>query len=322
VTDQPHGITDTSTRVSWLPGSVGQQGALSVALSAALWGLFWIPLRFLDEHGVSGVTAVALVMFVGIIPSALILYRVNKLYTLKSAYAWCIGSSLGLSIVLYFTGVIISDVIRVIFLFYLLPIWTTLAARVLYGEPVTRLRLLVIVLALIGLWLLLGGGNQFPVPSNLGDWCGLFAGITWGISLAVIRGKEGIDATAMVFTTTVGATIIALVAAILLSASGNSELVSINHVASWGPVLMATTLFAIFLLFPVLMGQVWGAQRVAAPTAALLTMTEVLVATLSAYWLIGTELNSVSMFGAAIILTAVLIDVAVQYVQESTRQPE
>ncbi len=313
--------TDTYSRVRWLPGSVVQQGALSVALSAALWGLFWIPLRFLDERGVSGVTAVALVMFAGIIPSVLVLVSAKRLYTLKSAYAWCIGSSLGLSIVLYFTGVIISDVIRVIFLFYLLPIWTTLAARVLYGEPVTKLRLLVIALALIGLWLLLGGGNTIPMPSNVGDWCGLLAGITWGVSLAVIRGKDGIDARAMVCTTTVGATAIAIVAAMVLSLSGNSELVSIANVASWGQVLIATLLFAVLLLFPVLMGQVWGAQRVAAPTAALLTMTEVLVATVSAYLLIGTELNTVSMIGAAIILIAVLIDVAVQYMQEETHPP-
>lgn len=313
--------TDTYSRVSWLPGSVVQQGALSVALSAALWGLFWIPLRFLDERGVSGVTAVALVMFAGIIPSVLVLVRAKKLHTLKSAYAWSIGSALGLSIVLYFTGVIISDVIRVIFLFYLLPIWTTLAARVLFGEPVTKLRLLVIALALIGLWLLLGGGNNIPMPSNVGDWCGLLVGITWGVSLAVIRGKDGIDATAMVCTTTVGATAIAIVAAMVLSFSGNSELVSIVNVASWGQVLTATLLFAVLLLFPVLMGQVWGAQRVAAPTAALLTMTEVLVATVSAYLLIGTELNTISMIGAAIILSAVLVDVAVQYMQEDTHSP-
>jgi len=186
--------SQSRTRANWLPGTAHQQGALSVTLSAALWGLFWIPLRFLDEHGVTGLWAVVLVMSAVCIPSILVLIFTNKLNALKTGHTWFIGSALGLSIVLYFAGVIVSDVIRVIFLFYLLPIWTTLAARVIYKEPITRTRLVVIAMALSGLWLLLGGGNSLPVPSNIGDWCGLFAGITWGVSLAFIRDKEDADA--------------------------------------------------------------------------------------------------------------------------------
>jgi len=304
-------------RASWFPGSAGRQGALSVALGAALWGLFWIPLRFLDERGVTGLWAVALVMFALIIPAFIALACSRKLHTLKSADAWLIGCALGLSTVLYFTGIIVSDVIRVVFLFYLLPVWTTLAARIIYKEPITHTRLLVITIALIGLWLLLGGGNSIPIPNNIGDWCGLLAGACWGFSLAAIRGKDDVDAGAMVCTTAVGATIIAVVMALLLSNVGLSELVSTPKVESWPLVLGIALVFSTLLLLPSLIGQVWGAQRIAAPTAALLTMSEILVATVSAYVLVGTELNAISFFGAMIILIAVLIDITVQY-----KQPE
>jgi len=74
-------------------------------------------------------------------------------------------------------------------------------------------------------------------------------------------------------------------------------------------VLISAMGFSFLLLFPSLFGQAWGAQRVPAPTAALLTMTEIVAATVSAYFLIGTELNGISMLGALIILAAVLIDV-------------
>jgi len=307
---------DSYLRANWLPGNARQQGALSVALSAALWGLFWIPLRLLDDHGVNGVSAVALVMLAGVVPSIIVLVRANNLNSLKSVYPWFIGSALGMSIVLYFVGVIISDVIRVIFLFYLLPIWTTLAARVIYNEPITRLRLFIIVMALIGLWLLLGGGSKLPIPNHVGDWCGLLAGVCWGVSLAIIHGKDGIDASTMVCTTTISSSIIAIVAALLLLNTGNTELVSIVQVNSWLLVIAITLGFAFLMLFPALIGQIWGAQRIAAPTAALLTMSEVLVATVSAYLLIGTELNTVSMIGATIILVAVLIDIAVKFKQQ------
>lgn len=300
-------------RANWLPGNASQQGALSVALGAALWGLFWLPLRFLDDKGVNGLWAVALVMFTLIIPATIALMYHRKLHTLKSADAWIIGSALGLSIVLYFTGIIVTDVIRVVFLFYLLPVWTTLSARILYKEPITRTRLLVITIALVGLWLLLGGGNSIPIPSNIGDWCGLLAGACWGVSLSAIRGKEGIDASAMVCTTAIGATAIALVMVLLIPSSALAELVATPRVKSWTLVLSASLAFSTLLMLPSLIGQVWGAQRVAAPTAALLTMSEIVVATVSAYFLVGTELNTVSFIGALIILIAVLLDIATKY---------
>jgi len=307
--------SQSRTRANWLPGTAHQQGALSVTLSAALWGLFWIPLRFLDEHGVTGLWAVVLVMSAVCIPSILVLIFTNKLNALKTGHTWFIGSALGLSIVLYFAGVIVSDVIRVIFLFYLLPIWTTLAARVIYKEPITRTRLVVIAMALSGLWLLLGGGNSLPVPSNIGDWCGLFAGITWGVSLAFIRDKEDADASGMVCTTAIGATVMALVVAVLLANTTYTQLAGTPDVDSLAAVALATLGFSLIILFPSLVGQIWGAQRVSAPTAALLTMTEILMATVSAYWLIGTDLNSISIVGAAIILAAVFIDIAMQFQQ-------
>ncbi len=302
-------------RATWLPGTAHQQGAVSLALSAALWGLFWIPLRFLDEHGVTGLWAVVLVMAAVCVPSILILVLNRKLHTLKSIRTWLIGSALGLSIVLYFAGVIASDVIRVIFLFYLLPIWTTLAARIVYREPITRTRLIVIAMALSGLWLLLGGGNALPKPSNIGDWCGLLAGICWGVSLALIRGDNDTDAFGMVCTTAIGATVLAIVVAVLLLYADNDQLAGLPDIDSVALVATATLGFSLIILFPSMVGQIWGAQRVAAPTAALLTMTEILMATISAYWLIGTELNSISIIGAAIILIAVFIDITVQYRQ-------
>lgn len=306
---------DSRQRASWLPGTALQQGAMSVVLSAALWGLFWIPLRFLDKHGATGLWAVVLVMSAVSVPSLLLLLVTKKLHTLKSGHNWFVGSLLGLSIVLYFAGVIVSDVIRVIFLFYLLPIWTTLAARLIYQEPITRIRFIVIAMALSGLWLLLGGGNSLPIPSNIGDWCGLLAGITWGVSLAFIRGKEEVDASAMVCTTAIGATFMALIVALFLLNTGNTVLAALPRIDSIAMVAVATLGFSLLVLYPSLVGQIWGAQRVAAPTAALLTMTEILMATVSAYFLIGTDLNLISMIGAAIILVAVFSDIAMQYKQ-------
>jgi len=51
---------------------------------------------------------------------------------------------------------------------------------------------------------------------------------------------------------------------------------------------------------------------VPAPTAALLTMSEILVATLSASWLIGTDLEPLAWLGGGLIVAAVLLDLKLQ----------
>jgi drug/metabolite transporter (DMT)-like permease len=60
-----------------------------------------------------------------------------------------------------------------------------------------------------------------------------------------------------------------------------------------------------------MIGQLWGARLVPATRAALLTMTEIVVATGSAALLIGTSLTSVSIIGGLVIVAAVVIDLLV-----------
>lgn len=284
-----------------------------MALGAAIWGLFWIPLRFLDDHGVNGLWAVSMVMWPVTIPPLLLLLISGRLNLLQNMNAWFIGAALGTSTVLYFIAVMVSDVIRVVFLFYLLPVWTTIAARFIYQEKISVLNFLVIALALVGLWLLLGGGSQLPLPTNIGDWCGLLAGFCWGVSLALLRGIDEVDATATVATTGISAGVISVVFAFALTLLGAQQIAGVPVPDSWLLVSAAAVAFSVLLLFPSLISQIWGAQRIAAPTAALLTMSEILVATLSAYLLIGTELSRLSMLGAFIILCAVFMDIRVKY---------
>ncbi|MGB5212491.1 MAG: EamA family transporter, partial [Anderseniella sp.] len=67
--------------------------------------------------------------------------------------------------------------------------------------------------------------------------------------------------------------------------------------------------FGVVALWPSMIGQLWGARLVPATRAALLTMTEIVVATISAWALIGTSMTTLSVIGGMIIVAAVLIDI-------------
>jgi len=296
-----------------------RHGALAVALGSAVWGLFWLPLRSLDERGVNGLWAIALIMAAAALPALILTWRQNEIREFKHSTPWLVGFALGTSSVMYFIGLLYSDVVRVIFLFYLLPVWTTLAARLIYGEPITKQKFLVIAIALVGLWLLLGGGTDVPLPKNIGDWCGIGSGIFWGVSLALLRGRKTSGAFASTSAAlTAGCTVAAVLAIIfnLIAHFGGDTVLpsslitaySIPDTKVWLSAVPITLLFGCIVLLPSMLGQIWGARKIPAPTAALLTMTEIIVATVSAYFLIGTEIGGLSALGGALIVAAVITD--------------
>ena len=289
-------------------------GAWAVTLGSAVWGLFWIPLRYLEEAGIPGLWAVAMVLAAAFIPALTVTVWKKELSELTTVNGWIVGLALSLSTVLYFTAILYTDVIRAIFLFYLLPLWTTLSARLLYGEPIRRAQLLVIAAALFGVWLLLGAGFSIPIPNNIGDWCAIAAGFCWGVSLSLLRSREDTPPFASTTATLFAGCVLSSLCALLLQywptslAITNSARESVDLVKTI-PLVVA---FGAVMLFPSMLGQIWGARKIPAPTAALLTMTEILVATLSAGWLIGTDLAPVSILGGLVIISAVCIDLYIK----------
>lgn len=288
-------------------------GALGVMLGASLWGLFWIPLRHLNEAGINGLWSIAMVLLWALLPALIATACKRQLSDLLTLEPWQIGTAMGLSMVLYFVGILYSDVIRVIFLFYLLPVWTTISARVIYGEPINGAKMAVIALSLFGLWLLLGGGNALPVPKNIGDWSAIGAGLCWGISLSLLRGRQSAPSSASTTTTLIAALVLSLSGALIFSLAKFTGHASLPTWTDVRAALLISAAFGVLAIYPALLGQIWGAKRIPAPTAALLTMSEILVATLSAYLLIGTELAPLSFLGGAIIIVAVCVSLYQQY---------
>ncbi len=285
-----------------------------MAAGSAIWGLFWIPLRYLDDAGITGLWAVAVVLAAALIPSIIVAHFRGESRSFRNIDCWLVGVALGLATVLYFAGVLYSDVIRVIFLFYLLPLWTTLSARIIYGEPIRREQLVVIIAAITGVWLLLGGGTNLPVPQNIGDWCGIGAGFCWGVSLSLLRGREQTPPFASTAATMATGLLMAIVAATVmyyLPPSTSENVLIRDQPLSLGTIAVGLA-FGMAVLFPAMLGQIWGARRIPAPTAALLTMTEIIVATVSAGWLIGTDLPPISILGGVIIIMAVFLDLHAQ----------
>jgi drug/metabolite transporter (DMT)-like permease len=155
----------------------------AILCSALLWGTLWIPLRGLSEAGASAASATVLGF---LLPLVVLLPRALRDRRRILAGGWDLGIAglcLAAAIALYSEGLVRGQVARVILLFYLTPVWSTLLGRLLLGQPITDRRIATIALGLAGLVVVLGFEAGIPYPRAAADWMGLAGGVVWAFAM-------------------------------------------------------------------------------------------------------------------------------------------
>ncbi|WP_051560010.1 DMT family transporter [Marinobacterium jannaschii] len=273
-----------------------------VFFSAAVWGTYWIPLRYLEEQGLAGTSAVALLALPAILPLLMLVllrWRDHRGY-MRTALA--IGFFTGMGIALYSSGVLFSSVVRATLLFYLTPAWATLIEVFWLKERAGWLRWLAIIGGFTGMSLLLSGHGS--VQLNIGDLLALLSGIFWAIGSAMIKRYDrvplpGITLCQFSFTA-LGAILIGYMAQ-------PGSLLTLEQSL---PLLPVSTLVSVGMLLPTLFAIFWAQKFIYPGRASLLMMSEVLIAVLSASLLLPEErMTLMEWCGALLIVTACLAEV-------------
>ncbi|MFZ2542015.1 MAG: EamA family transporter, partial [Gallionella sp.] len=160
-----------------------KQNVLPIAgiLSGALvWGLIWYPYRMLQDAGVSGPLAALITYLLAMLCGAFMLPRVWHELSRAGWWAVALVLSAGWSNFGYVLAVLNGEVMRVLLLFYLAPLWTILFSYWLLGERLNRYGYLVIALSFGGAVIMLWEPRLgLPLPQNLSEWIGLTAGMSF-----------------------------------------------------------------------------------------------------------------------------------------------
>jgi len=279
-----------------------------LALSAGVWGLYWLPLRSIEELGVSASWSVVLFNacpLVVLVPLLLFNYQQLKGLVGPTILA---GLMIGIAFNLYANGLLETTVARATLLYYLTPIWSTLLGVVWLSEPLTKARIIAIGVALIGLFLLLSNANSSNQALNIGDLYSFMSGIFWAIGVSVLNRWATIPILPLLAFTFLATTLFSALTAGLLPANPVPDLQAVKMAlpaaAFWAIFIFVPSFFIIFrisqLLFPGRVG--------------ILTMTEAIVAIVSAAILIPEEsMLLLQWLGAGAIITAGLIEVLFGY---------
>ena len=160
---------------------------LALLFNALTWGLCWWPLRQLQALGVHPLWATALTY--ALVAAALVVGRPSAAReVLRTRSLWVLVLASGFTNATFNWGVTTGDVVRVVLLFYLMPVWTVLLARWLLHEPlhagVVVRASLAVTGALVVLWPADGG---WPLPRAAADWLGLAGGLSFALNSVMLR---------------------------------------------------------------------------------------------------------------------------------------
>lgn len=272
-------------------------GVLSGAL---VWGLIWYPYRVLQEAGVSGALATAITFFIAMLCGAAWLPKLWRELPNLGWWAALLLLSAGGANFGYVLAMLHGDVMRVLLLFYLAPLWTVLLSYFLLNERLNCYGYVVIALSVFGAIVMLWNPQQgWPIPQTLSEWLGMAAGICFALSNVVSRRAAHMSMEAKSYSVWVGTVVLTL--PLLWFQGGNLELMSSIAPLDW---LLLVILGGV--MCAVSYAVQYGVTHLPANRAMLLFLSELVVAAVTSYFLAGEEMALRDWMGAALIVSASL----------------
>lgn len=268
--------------------------------ASVLWGLTWLPLKYFGGFGLEGpIVTLTAHGSVGLLALAW-LWRSRREWSV----AWTGMLSLvlfgGLANLTFASAIVAGNVVRVMVLFYLLPVWGVLGGAVLLGERVDGLRKLTVAGALSGAFLILGGFDIAATRPSFVDVLAIIAGMTLALHNVLFRRLERVRVPDKVAAMFVGCLLWAA-AVMLIGGRGVPAGVPLG-------VWLQLVAFGLVWIFVATVGTLWGVAHMEAGRSSVLIIMELLTAVASAALLNGVTLKPLEWLGGALIVAAAVLE--------------
>jgi drug/metabolite transporter (DMT)-like permease len=294
------GSAPAEARAAW--ASAPALAVLALLFNALTWGLSWWPLRWLEQRGLHALWATALVYLVA--SAFIVLWRPAAPRLLwQSRRLWWLALAAGTTNATFNWAVTVGDVVRVVLLFYLMPLWAVLLSRLLLNERLTFAAATRVLLALTGalvvLWPADGG---WPWPRDQADALAILGGFSFALNNVMLRREAAAPEEARALAMFGGGVLVATLMAAWLTAGG--------HIASAPALSLGWAAGALALAAAFLGGNLalqYGAARLPANTTAAVMVAEVLFAAVSSVAVGAAAVTPQLLLGGALIVLAALL---------------
>lgn len=272
----------------------------SVAFASGLWGLYWLPQRMLEDGGLTGGWGTIVQYLIPLVLMApLVGWRALQRRSTGLGMP-LLGVLLGGGIVCYANSFLLTEVVRALLLFYLTPVWATVLEIVVLRQRPGWSRALSLVLAIAGVWLVIGTTGELPLPRNAGDWLALIGGAMVAAGATRAQAVQPDSIVSLLFAYFLYGSLVALLTSLLLA----DELGPMPGIDPLLAMLPWLVLLAVVFLIPTNGILIWSPAKIGAGLFGILILSELVFGTITAALWAGERFGWREATGCTLVILA------------------
>ena len=267
--------------------------------SASLWGLSWWPLKGFAAVGLGGPMLSLLTYGVVGLAGSVLLVRDRRAWRAQAGLLAALALVGGWANTAFVNAMISGDVARVMFLFYLAPVWSVMGGRLFLGERIRSRRALAVAIALAGLWQVMGGWQALVTPLSSVDLLALSAGLAFAGNNILARAGQSIPMASKTVAVFLGCGVLSAIAVALRGSALPALTPAVGiallaYGAGWLVLVTATWQY--------------GVTHLESGRAGVVMVAELVVAVGSAQLLGEDTLSAAEWLGGALIAAAAVLE--------------
>ena len=272
----------------------------SLLFGAFVWGIIWYPYRLMANAGVSGIYSSFYVFILTIAIALPYFFITKKKVPIWSKDFWLLALVAGYTNISYVLAVIDGEVVRVMLLFYLSPVWTIFLAHFMLNEDTQKRHYIAVFISLIGAFIMFWEPGYLIHLDSKSDWLALSSGLGFAITNVMTRKHEHMTVNQKALAIWLGVIVVAMIC-IMFDKNAMPTLDFFRPVDAAIMMVIALSLFLSTLLVQ------FGVTQIKAVEASSFFLFEIVVAAISSYFLVGESIALKEWLGGILIIAGVVL---------------
>lgn len=273
------------------------------------WGLTWIPIKELNSMGLH--TPYFILITFGSASLALLPW----VYKQRHAWLplWPLMMALcffgGFANIAFQTALAEGDVIRVMILFYMLPVWSALGGKLFLHETIDKRRVIALLLCLSGAVFILEAWTVTWNLITIVDLLALGSGMGLAASNIIFRFTHNVPLSSKIGFMFMGCVILMGISLLLLPFIVSPDMPWLHSppLPSNGAIPLAIT-YGIIWLMLITFGSQWAVTQIEAGRSAIILVMELVAAVISVTLISQSELKLHEIVGGVMVLAAAILE--------------